>query len=570
MPPGLNALSKWKRERPYILLASATLLCLLPFSGKAFNIDDTLFVWEAQQIAKHPFDPFGFDVVWYSIPKPMSEETKNPPFAAYYAAGISKVFGWSERDLHLGFLLPGLGVVVGTYLLARRFTACPLLPGTLVLLTPGFLVSATGVMCDTMMVALWVLAAVLWIEGLEREKQFYLLTSAMLMGLSALTKYFGIALTPLLVIYSVLQGRRWRMWSWYFVVPMLMLIAYQLWTQKLYGWGMLSAAYHFAQISQTKATPSPLVRGLVDLSFLGGSTLAGLTFAPLLWSRKTMLVGAALSIAAAIPIAAGWLSLGGGFVSRDFRQRWIWVAVQLAISIAAGISILLLAIVDLWKRRDAPSIFLASWTFGTFIFAGYLNWVNNARSILPLIPAAAILMARHLEGTCLNSAHPITMKIVAPLVIGGVLSLWITWGDVRLANSARQAAALIIEKTSGKGGTVWFQGHWGFQYYMESFGARPVNLNHLELGCGDFLITPENNLVLWGVRPKFVDWRELLEIPLPTGVTTVRGDLGAGFYASQWGPLPFAFGRVPPERYEVQRLAQAVRFSQQSFRSGIP
>jgi hypothetical protein len=31
--------------------------------------------------------------------------------------------------------------------------------------------------------------------------------------------------------------------------------------------------------------------------------------------------------------------------------------------------------------------------------------------------------------------------------------------------------------------------------------------------------------------------------------------LGAGFYASVWGPLPFAFGEVPPERYLIARLA---------------
>ena len=27
--------------------------------------------------------------------------------------------------------------------------------------------------------------------------------------------------------------------------------------------------------------------------------------------------------------------------------------------------------------------------------------------------------------------------------------------------------------------------------------------------------------------------------------------IGAGFYASSWGPLPFAFGRVPPEIVSV-------------------
>lgn len=34
-------------------------------------------------------------------------------------------------------------------------------------------------------------------------------------------------------------------------------------------------------------------------------------------------------------------------------------------------------------------------------------------------------------------------------------------------------------------------------------------------------------------------------------LATMDPSVGAGFYASVWGPLPFAFGRAAPERYEV-------------------
>src|SRR5271166_5867053 len=94
--------------RSLILLTAATLLCLLPFSGKAFHIDDPLFLWSAQHIVRHPLDPYGFQVNWYGWQMPMSEVTKNPPLACYYAAAIGALAGWSERALHLGFLLPTL------------------------------------------------------------------------------------------------------------------------------------------------------------------------------------------------------------------------------------------------------------------------------------------------------------------------------------------------------------------------------------------------------------------------------------------------------------------------------
>src|SRR2546422_5508119 len=49
------------------LLVLITAAALAPFLNKAFHIDDPLFLWMAQQIAKHPLDPYGFDVNWSSF-----------------------------------------------------------------------------------------------------------------------------------------------------------------------------------------------------------------------------------------------------------------------------------------------------------------------------------------------------------------------------------------------------------------------------------------------------------------------------------------------------------------------
>jgi hypothetical protein len=155
--------------RSQSLLVVLTLLCLLPFSNKAFHIDDTLFVWTAQQIAHHPLDPYGFKLNWYRTPAPMSRETKNPPLAAYYATAAGRLAGWSERSLHFAFLLPAVVLILGTYHLARRFTEYPLVAAAATLLTPGVLVSSTSVMCDTMMAALSVVAVSLKKKGLGIE-----------------------------------------------------------------------------------------------------------------------------------------------------------------------------------------------------------------------------------------------------------------------------------------------------------------------------------------------------------------------------------------------------------------
>src|SRR4051812_34039948 len=54
--------------RSSIILTILTLVCLAPFLGKAFHIDDPLFIWAGKQIAQHPGNPYGFTVNWYMVP----------------------------------------------------------------------------------------------------------------------------------------------------------------------------------------------------------------------------------------------------------------------------------------------------------------------------------------------------------------------------------------------------------------------------------------------------------------------------------------------------------------------
>ncbi len=541
----------------YILLAVAVLACLLPFSGKAFNVDDTLFIYVARQITQHPLDPYGFKVNWFLDAVPMARETKNPPLASYYIAAAASFVGWSERALHFAFLLPALAVVLGTYRLAQRFTNSPLLAAAATLLTPVVLVCASSVMCDTLMLALWLWAIIFWIEGFEPQRPSYLAISALLITLCALTKYFGMALIPLLAAYSLARQRRLGSWAWYLLFPILALTGYQHWTKAVYGLRMISEAAHMSAGVRQARQSSPLATTLVDLSFIGGLTLPALTFAAFIWSRSKILAVCVASGIAGFLISSGRIGLGTMLWPYDFYGHWLLVGIHLTLFIAAGFSVLALAAADPWKRRDADSLLLMLWVFGTFIFTGFLNWAINARSVLPLIPAAGILLARRVDTLRVNSRWRLAMLAI-PLAVAGAVSLWLTEADTELANSGRSAAAQIEQKTRNQPGTVWFLGHWGFQYYMESFGAHPVVVDDPPHRPGDFLATAGDRL-LFEMRPTFVSSRELIEIPMRLESTTAQGKLGAGFYSSDLGPLPFAIGPVPSERYEL------IRFGPQSI-----
>ena len=81
----------------------------------------------AQQISQHPQDPYGFSVNWYATMQPFFELMENPPLSSYYAALIGRFLGWSEAAMHMGFLLPAIAAIVGTFFWPAVFRVLPCL-----------------------------------------------------------------------------------------------------------------------------------------------------------------------------------------------------------------------------------------------------------------------------------------------------------------------------------------------------------------------------------------------------------------------------------------------------------
>jgi len=50
---------------PLLILVSVTIISLVPFASKAFNIDEPLFIWVAKHIQSRPLDFYGFKINWY-------------------------------------------------------------------------------------------------------------------------------------------------------------------------------------------------------------------------------------------------------------------------------------------------------------------------------------------------------------------------------------------------------------------------------------------------------------------------------------------------------------------------
>lgn len=541
--------TRLQRHTPILFLTAATVVLLLPFVNKAFHIDDPLFVWAAKNILSHPSNPYGFMVNWYGAEMPMAVVTKNPPLASYYIAVFASVLGWTEAALHLAFLLPAIGVIVGTYLLARKFCQLPIVAAIAALMTPVFLVSSTTVMSDTLMLAFWVFAVYLWIEGLGKNNHRMLAFGALLVALSSLTKYFGMTLIPLLLVYSFTKKRIPGLWLLHFLIPLTILAAYQWATQWLYGHGLLFDAAAYAADFGTWSLP----KVLISFAFTGGC-LAVVFFCTMqLWSKRVAVVGGALSVLLAFVISLLDKTLGQSPLPGDDTARWI-LALQLGLFAVSGVSLLAVSILDVCRRRDADAILLFLWIVGTSLFAGFVNWTTNGRSILPIVPATGIIIMRRIEQRASLTNREKRYKVFWPLVAAGVLSIAVTWADSSLANSHRTAAAIVRDRYNNAGRPVWFQGHWGFQYYMERVGARPLDIVRWNLAKGDLVVFPTTNTNLTPMNPEAATLRDAFEIPVNSWLATMNHYIGAGFYSDLWGPSPFAAGSVPPERFYVVEI----------------
>ena len=50
--------------RAIAIVSAVTVVLLLPFLGKSFHMDDTVYLWSAEQVLRDPADFYGFMANW--------------------------------------------------------------------------------------------------------------------------------------------------------------------------------------------------------------------------------------------------------------------------------------------------------------------------------------------------------------------------------------------------------------------------------------------------------------------------------------------------------------------------
>ncbi|MEY4949573.1 MAG: hypothetical protein RL698_1784 [Pseudomonadota bacterium] len=534
-----------------VLAASATCAALAPFLGKPFHVDDPLFLWLARRVTTHPLDPFGFEVNWYGALEPMWSITQNPPLAGYLIAAAASVVGWSEAALHGVFLAASVVAIVATALLARRCGAPPLATALATLFTPAFLVSATTLMCDVPMLALWLVAMLLWMHGIERDSASLLAAASVVAALAVLTKYFAVALVPLLVLWTWRRVRRVDLRIGWLVLPLAVLLGWHLWTASAYGRGLVGGAIGYAS-----GAPSPFGRvgsTAVGIAFVGGCLASWAGLLPLACTRRALAAFAGAAVLAALGVT-GLEGIGEYRFPAVGWTRWAFVG-EASLFAIGGVAVAILAASEWSRRRDADTELLLAWLLGTYFFAAVVNWTANARSVLPLLPPAAILLARRIAERA-SSAGTLRPRGLAPaLVLAAGLSLAVAAADHRLAEAGRAGARAAVERAAGR--KLWFEGHWGLQWYLEQAGAEAIDFAKSPIRPGDRIAVPSYNTNLRPLPEAVTRLLEVVALAPPARLTTIHEAVGAGFYAAiATGPLPFGAGAVPAEEIQVYEAVQ--------------
>jgi 4-amino-4-deoxy-L-arabinose transferase-like glycosyltransferase len=539
-----------RKAAALLIIACVVIACLLPFAGKAFNMDDPMFIWVADQIRIHPGDLYGFQINWYDTDLPVHKIQKNPPLVSFYIAAVQMLGGSGEWPLHLAFTLITLLTALGMYTLAAAFCSRPLLAAFIGIMTPAFLVSANTVMSDMMLLCFWVWAAVFWIKGVETEKHLCFIISAILICLSTLSKYYGFSLVPLLLAYSYADDRTLNKRNLYLLIPIAVLCLYGWAMQRLYGYNHFLEVFSYAQETQTNIGANYLSNIFSSLAFAGGGLASTIFFWPHTWKRTTIL-WAVLTVL--LFLLAVFVPLVKHLSLQGLEGKNHLLLAQWALFAAVGVSIVTLSAADFAHHRNAPSLFLSLWIVGTFIFAFFFNWTISVRVILPMAPAVGILIARRIEWNA-EFLTPARQKwLVLPVLMSAALAMSVAWADYRLANTTKEAANAIAEKYISAKRTLWFQGHWGFQYYLAKQGGKPIDFRRPEIVAGDIIVTPSpyQNTNITPFPADMIKFVETMQFRPCRWLSVMNGKSGAGFYSSIWGPVPFAFGPAPPEIYEI-------------------
>lgn len=480
------------------IVVAFSLVCSLFFCNKAFHIDDPLYLSIARQILVDPLRPFDGMINWQQVTEPAWRVSISPPGYSYWLAAWLYAGVTTEWSLHFvgTFWLILLGL--GTYAWAKRLGDWPLGATLLVLATPITL-AGQNLMLDVPMLALAVSALAVYYRASDRNSTMLALAAGLLAGLSVNFKYAGVV--PIVVMGAdAVVWRRWRLLS-AAILGSGLLVAGQLTIAMRDGVPQLLFARDWITQLWPSGARDIIHRFATSLAYLGAAAA---------WLLLAAQVGARITVrhvAAAIVACAG-----ASLAVLDLRERERTVGMLPAVQFAAfafngGFIVAWLLFESIRRARGGnwrnwtsallsgdstqpirSGIILALWSAG-FWYLGSLNGPFVApRALLPCVVSlvlSVLSVAPIRDAVGMAFIHvAVLLTIAAGIFVGASDYYW--------AGVYRSYAPQLATNYKPVDGTLYFLGHWGWQYYAADAGMVQFDPMRTRLQPGDILIWPVN------------------------------------------------------------------------------
>jgi hypothetical protein len=197
--------------------------------------------------------------------------------------------------------------------------------------------------------------------------------------------------------------------------------------------------------------------------------------------------------------------------------------------------------------QDRANCFLAGWLVLELCGHFALTPFPAARRVMGVSVVATLLIGRLASRTCRTRRRALWARVVLLGGIGLGLSFCaVDWCDARAQEQAAARAAHLLQRQKG---VVWYVGHWGFQYYAERAGMKPVIPGKSRLRRGDWLIAPDSGIAQQHITlPR--DRAEAVDVISGAGGIPLR--TVAGYYGSRTPLEPLQGPRVTVTVYRIR------------------
>ncbi|MCU1268060.1 MAG: hypothetical protein JWM21_4378 [Acidobacteria bacterium] len=491
-------------RQPFVrsLLLLALLFTLLN-AFKPLCIDDALYYYHAEQLAFHPLEPYRFRIFWNDRPEPAVQNLA-PVMMPYWWAIALRLVGDRPFLWKLWLLPYALILVFSLHALLRRFVADFELTLTwMIIISPVFLPSF-NLMLDVPVAALILCSIAVFLRAADQNSLPLATMAGLMGGIAAQTKYNGLVVVPVILLYAIL-ARKLRLGI---VAAFAVALTFLSWEGFIFwraGRSHFLAQSHVYGSVNLMAKYIYLAWPLVTITGAVGPATTVLALVVLRASKRTIvIVGAVLCLGyfliAFIPgsyqvlardartgeprLTLAWLifSVYGVFFGTVFGAV-LWRLTRLSKGVATLIR---------RRKRFQAELFLAGWLLIEIVAYFGFSPIPAVRRFLGLLVVTTLIIGRLAVRTCRTPQRRSLVRRVAfagmPLAL---LFYAVDFHDAQVEKTAAETAAKTISEfdrhSPNTHPTTWYVARWGFQFYAERAGMKPIYPDESKFQPGDWL-----------------------------------------------------------------------------------